>query len=115
MADQKPTKAHQVLNMLGVLQTHRRGEILAEADAALTDVVDAIRQHGGKGKLTLTLNFKLEKGDQISLTPDLKVEKPRRAMSTGIFFATGDGRLTRTDPNQGDLLADDLVSRRDPP
>lgn len=34
MADQKPTKAPQALNMLGVLQTHRRGEILKEADAA---------------------------------------------------------------------------------
>lgn len=114
MAEPKQPKAAQVLNMLGVLQTHRRGEILKEADAALTDVIDAIRQHGGKGKLTLTLNFKLEKGDQISLTPDLKTEKPRRAMSTGIFFATDDGQLTRTDPNQGDLLADDLASRRDP-
>jgi len=103
----------ELLNMLTLLQTHRRGEILKEADAALTDVIDAIRQHGGKGKLTLTLNFKLEKGDQISLTPDLKVEKPRRAMSAGIFFATDEGQLTRTDPNQGDLLADDLASRRD--
>lgn len=112
MASPKTARAEESINMLTLLQTHRRGEILTEANAALPDVIDAIRQYGGKGKLTLTLSFKLEKGDQISLTPDLKTEKPRRPMSTGIFYATDDGTLTRRDPNQGDWVGDDLASRR---
>lgn len=104
--------ADQPITFLQLLQSHRRGEIPAEADAALTDILTALREHGGKGKLTLTLNLKLNKTGQIELAPDLKSEKPRRAMSTGLFFADDDGRLLRRDPNQGDWV-DDIATRRD--
>lgn len=100
------------ITFLQLLQSHRRGEIPAEADAALTDILTALREHGGKGKLTLTLNMKLNKTGQIELAPDLKVEKPRRAMSTGLFFTDDDGKLMRRDPNQGDWV-DEVNSRRD--
>lgn len=106
------SRPDDTLHMLSLLQTHRRGEILTEANAALAEVVDAIRQFGGKGKLTLSLTFKMEKGDQISLTPDLKTEKPRKAMSTGIYYATDESALTRRDPNQGDWVEDELGPRR---
>jgi hypothetical protein len=99
------------ITFLQLLQTHRRGEIPSEADDALSDILTALREHGGKGKLTLTLNLKLNKTGQIELTPDLKAEKPRRAMSTGLFFADDDGRLLRRDPNQGDWV-DDISPRR---
>lgn len=112
MAPPKTARPDDTINMLSLLQTHRRGEILTEANAALPEVIDAIRTYGGKGKLTLTLTFKLEKGDQISLTPDLKTEKPRKPMSTGIFYATDDGALTRRDPNQGNWVEDELAARR---
>ncbi len=105
------TQAPETLNMLTLLQRHRRGEILAEADVALQDVIAAITEHGGKGKVTLTLNLKMEKGQQISLTPDLRFEKPRRPMATGIYFATDDNQLTRNDPQQ-DWVADDVARRR---
>ena len=109
----KITKAADApITFLQLLQSHRRGEIPAEADAALTDILTALREHGGKGKLTLTLNMKLNKTGQIDLAPDLKVEKPRRAMSTGLFFTDDDGNLMRRDPNQGDWV-DDIAARRD--
>jgi hypothetical protein len=100
------------ITFLQLLQTHRRGEIPAEADAALTDILTALREFGGAGKLTLTLKLKLNKTGQIELAPDLKVEKPRRAMSTGLFYADDDGRLMRRDPNQGDWV-DEVANRRD--
>lgn len=108
----KPKVADAPITFLQLLQTHRRGEIPGEADAALTDVLAALREHGGKGKLTLTLNMKLNKTGQIELQPDLKMEKPRRAMSTGLFFTNDDGHLMRRDPNQGDWV-DDIAARRD--
>ncbi len=101
------------ITFLQLLQSHRRGEIPNEADAALTDILAALREHGGKGKLTLTLNLKLNKTGQIELAPDLKAEKPRRAMSTGLFFTDDDGNLMRRDPNQGDWV-DEIASRRSP-
>lgn len=102
----------QPITFLQLLQSHRRGEIPTEADQALTDILAALREHGGKGKLTLTLNMKLNKSGQIELTPDLKSEKPRRAMSQGLYFADDDGNLSRRDPNQGDWV-DDIAARRD--
>lgn len=103
--------ADPAISFLQLLQSHRRGEIPAEADAALTDILTALREHGGKGKLTLTLNLKLNKTGQIELVPDIKAEKPRRAMATGMFFTDDDGRLMRRDPNQADWV-DEVAARR---
>ena len=100
------------ITFLQLLQSHRRGEIPTEADAALTDILTALREHGGKGKLTLALGFELNKTGQIVLKPDMKIEKPRRNMSTGLFFTDDDGRLMRRDPNQGDWV-DEMAARRD--
>lgn len=106
----KPTT--QPITFIGFLQSNRRGEIPAEADAAMTDILTALREHGGKAKLTLTLNYSFTKAGQIEIKPDLKIEKPRRAMSSGLYFADDDGNLTRTDPNQGDWV-DDISARRE--
>lgn len=109
----KTTKpAPQAITFIGFLQSNRRGEIPAEADAAMTDILTALREHGGKAKMTLALNFSFTKAGQIEIKPDLKVEKPRRAMSSGLYFADDDGNLTRTDPNQGDWV-DDISFRRE--
>lgn len=111
MAKASPAPADSAISFLQLLQSHRRGEIPAEADAALTDILTALREHGGKGKLTLTLNLKLNKTGQIELIPDIKAEKPRRAMATGLFFADDEGRLMRRDPNQADWV-DEVAARR---
>ena len=111
MPVQSKKPAEQPISFLNLMQTHRRGEIPSEADAAMTAILTALREHGGKGKLTLTLNFKLGKSGQVEITPDLKSEKPRRAMSTGLFFATDDGELSRRDPAQPDWV-DDIADRR---
>lgn len=110
--EDRPTpKAEPPLNFLSLLQSMRRGEILAEGDRALSEVVEAIRTHGGKGDVTLKLALKLNKAGQIEITPDLKHTAPRRALSMSIFYADDDGQLTRRDPNQGDWV-DDLSVRR---
>ena len=40
----------------------------------------------------------------------MTIKKPARALGTGIYFATEDGRLTRRDPNQMDI--EDEIERR---
>lgn len=107
----KTKAAPQAITFIGFLQSNRRGEIPNEADAAMTDILTALREHGGKAKMILSLNFSFTKSGQIEIKPDLKVEKPRRAMSSGLYFSDDDGNLTRTDPNQGDWV-DDIASRR---
>lgn len=100
------------LNFLEFLQGFRRGEILQSADDKLVELMTAIQQTAQGGSMTLKLAFKVNKGGQIEITPDLTMKKPTRALGTGIYFASDDGRLTRRDPNQRDIEEIPGVSRQ---
>jgi hypothetical protein len=102
--------ARHDLNFLEFLQTFRRGELLAEGDAKLTELVEALAIQKGNGSLTLKLSFKTNKAGQIEIVPDMVIKKPARALGTGIYFASDDNRLTRRDPNQMDI--EDEIERR---
>lgn len=99
------------LNFLEFLQTFRRGELLAEADDLLQQLISAIHTTGGNGTLTVKLPFKMNKAGQIECQPAVEAKKPRRQIGTGIYYATDDGALTRRDPNQPDLV-DEIERRR---
>lgn len=103
--------ARQELNFLEFIQSFRRGELLAEGDKLLNEVISAVRETGGNGAITIKIPFKVNKAGQIECDPAFGVTKPRRPLGTGIYFATDDGALTRRDPNQGDWV-DDLEGRR---
>jgi len=98
------------LNFLEFLQTFRRGDLLAEADGKLSELVEALALHHGTGNLTLKFAFKVNKAGQIEVQPDVTVKKPIRALGTGIYFASDENRLTRRDPNQMDI--EDEIARR---
>ena len=102
--------ARHDLNFLEFLQTFRRGELLAEGDAKLTELVEALAIQKGNGSLTQKLNFKTNKAGQIEIVPDMTIKKPACAFGTGIYFASDDNRLTRRDPNQMDI--EDEIERR---
>lgn len=99
------------LSFLAFLQGFRRGELIAEAEAQLTELVEAIRDTGGKGDLTLKLPLKMNDAGQIECIPQITVKKPRRQIGTGIYYPTEDGKLSRRDPSQDDLF-DELEPRR---
>lgn len=99
------------MNFVQLLQAQRRGEIVREADELLAEMVQAIHEHGGKGDITLKLSVKKNDAEQLEFTPTLKMNKPRRSLGIGIFYATESGRLSRTDPNQDDIF-DELTERR---
>jgi hypothetical protein len=102
--------ARHDLNFLEFLQSFRRGELLAEGDAKMTELVEALAIHQGSGSLTLKLAFRVNKAGQIEIVPDMTVKKPSRAMGTGIYFASDNNRLTRRDPNQMDI--EDAIDAR---
>lgn len=99
------------LNFLEFLQGFRRGELIADADRKLVELIAAVKATGGKGTLTIKLPFSMNKAGQIEIQPAVEVKKPAPALGTGIYFATDDGALTRRDPNQMDLI-DELERRR---
>jgi hypothetical protein len=99
------------LSFAEFITSFRRGELLAQADTRLNELIDAIHETGGNGNLTITFPFKTNKSGQIECTPAIAIKKPRPVLGTGIFYATDAGRLSRRDPNQGDML-DELEARR---
>jgi hypothetical protein len=102
--------ANHELNFLELIQSFRRGELLTEGDAKLNELVEAIQRTGAGGDLTLKLKVKVNKAGQLEIVPELAIKKPQRALGTGIYFASDDGRLTRRDPNQMDI--EDEIERR---
>lgn len=102
--------ARDTLNFLEMVQGFRRGELLADADQKLKELVDAIGRTGNGGSLTLKLAFKVNKAGQVEAHPEITIKRPMRALGTGIFYVTDDGELTRRDPNQMDI--EDEIERR---
>lgn len=93
------------------LMSHRRGELIAEANDLMDELLEAVVRTGSKGSITLKIPVEMNKAGQIEITPAIDMKKPRRALSAGIYYATEDGHLTRRDPSQTDWV-DDLESRR---
>ena len=105
------------LNFLEFLQSFRRGELLREANEQLEELIRAVKETGGKGDLTIKLAFRMNDAGQLECQPSVTTKRPRRALGTGIYFATEDGQLTRRDPDQHEMFEDELDehrTRRDP-
>lgn len=98
------------INFLEFMQSFRRGELLRQGDQELSKVIEAMKDTGGDGEITIKLPFKLNKAGQIECTPKMTAKVPQRPMGTGIYFADDEGRLTRRDPNQFDI--EDEIERR---
>ena len=75
------------LNFTGLLASHRRGELVREADELLSEMITAITEYGGSGELTLKLKVKRNEAEQLEINPSLTMKKPRRTLGMGIFYA----------------------------
>lgn len=92
-----------------VLSKVRGGHALADAGNELADVVLAVKATGKKGSVTLTIDVEPDKTDEtvVTLQPKIKVSKPVKPYSKGIFFVNDrNGHLTQEDPRQLELLAE---------
>jgi hypothetical protein len=92
----------EVRPFAAVLQELSRGEVHNDASEQLHALVDAVREHGAKGTLTLQLEVSpVAKGDASSVKVAAKVtSKPPTASPTSVFFVDDSGNLSRRDPRQ---------------
>lgn len=88
-------------------------EILAEIDAgALIDLLSekcaqvtrGVEETGKIGSISLTLKFKQNKGGQLIIQSEVKAKPPEQGVADAIFFADGEGNLSRRDPRQSQLF-----------
>ncbi len=95
--------SQSITDTLGQL---RGGYALHEAGKRLDECVRAVRATGKKGTITLTIDIIPDKTDDriIKMLPTVKAKIPEKGFSEGIFFVGPDGRLTKEDPAQLELL-----------
>jgi len=82
------------------------GEAVREMAEQLPDLVLAVRETEKAGRLTLHLDFvplKGSQGEQVTVSSQVLVKKPRKQGLTTHMYTTADGGLTRRDPRQPEL------------
>jgi len=80
---------------LNALANIKKGFLIEELDSSLIRAINAIRDHGGKATVGITLEFKRIKDMEtaIKITPKLIEKLPQEDMPTQAMFATIDGGL----------------------
>ena len=100
---QDPRTSNTYSHTVAVLETAGRGELLAEADKALTEVTNAVIRRGKKGKVVLEIAVEPQgsKDDEIrgiAVACKVKASAPQVEMGKSFFFTDARGQLTRTPP-----------------
>ncbi len=91
------------------------GVLHADLTEAVKEIVGEMRDiaegFGGKpkGKLTLTLDLKLDSG-VVEVTSKVKVDKPPVPRGKSVFWPAGDNTLSRSNLRQADLPLYDVTS-----
>ena len=78
------------------------GETARNAGRELADMTEAVIRLGSKGTLKLEIAVKTFKAGSVTLTGSVRVKKPEPEPEPSVFYLAG-GRLSRTDPSQGEF------------
>lgn len=81
----------------------RGGKLEEHLSEKVRQVLQGMQEHGGKGKLVLTLDFVPNKYGQVEVKGKVKAEVPDRAIAPGIYWLDDDASLVSRDPSQRDI------------
>jgi len=90
-------------DVVELIRDHDKGNFACAVTRDLATVIEAVREHGGKGKLTITVSVELVKAfgpRSMQVTMDHDVKKPKPERKAEFRFATDDNRLVKNDPDQ---------------
>lgn len=76
------------------------GMAVETADEYLTEVVNAVRQTGKKGRVTIELHVSPNGERGFEVTTKVKASAPEVEFGRSFFFSDQHGRLTRTPPEE---------------
>lgn len=81
--------------------------VLSEASSELKRITAAVRERGGKGALTITINVARD-GEKLVIVPDVKAKMPKQKRHGATAYPLRDGGLALTDPNQSEMDLDEV-------
>lgn len=103
----KKTKSEETPTIPDTLSAIRKGGLVAEVQDLIPQVVQAVRDTGKVGEITVKLKFKRADADVVVISDDVTHKKPRREVPASLFFADDKNQLHRSDPRQADLNLQD--------
>ena len=95
--------AQSIADIMGQI---RGGAALHDAGKKLQELVAAVRATGKAGEISFTIKVAPDKTDDrvVTMKPVIKSKIPEKGWSDGIFFIGVDGKLSKEDPAQLELL-----------
>jgi ribosomal protein S28E/S33 len=88
-----------------IIREARAGLLDLEASQKLAEVVQAVRETGKAGTLTIKLSVK-QNGDRgIAIDPTVAHKAPCESLGTILMFSDDDGNLSRSDPQQAEMFS----------
>lgn len=88
--------AKPITDTLRMLQ---QGALNSKAGDMLATMIKAVEETGKPGKLTITIDVK-KTGGAVSVASDVTDKTPIEKPAPDMFWATVEGNLTETNPNQ---------------
>lgn len=86
----------QFSDLMGTISS---GEFDANVTKKLRQLIEAVEETGGSGKLTVTIAVKKEKR-MLVVKPGFKATLPELGVDSDMFFVDENSRLTKSDPKQ---------------
>lgn len=96
------TRAEELLEMLQELDG---GHSMVELHSAIRETVAAVRSTGKSGSVTIKLQFDPKGAERVTVRDEIKTTTPKPDKMKTLFFVDDDGSLSRSDPNQPELLS----------
>jgi hypothetical protein len=100
--------------VFNVISRADHGVLLSELDERLNEVVQAVLDTGVKGAITIQIDVGKAKGNNamMEITTSFKAKTPEPVRVPDLYFADDDGKLSRKDPRQPDLLDNNVQPLR---
>lgn len=88
-----------------LLQDHRNGGLEYDASLELKKLVEAVRETGKGGSVTIKLSVSPINGDpkKVVMIDEIKSSIPKASVGGSLFFTTEQGGLVQRNPDQLDL------------
>lgn len=104
-------------DLMQVLLEMRNGAVAADLNTKFNEVLAAVLETGGGGKLTVDLSIKPSRMGlggaviEVETSHECKLKKPELPIGRSVFFVSRDGTLTREDPAQTALFGGEEKSK----
>lgn len=108
-----PQPTNDTLNLATLLDTLEDGQLRADLEKALAEIITAmnakVRDYGGTATagLAIALKFKLDHG-AVEVDADFRAKLPEQSRHRTILWTTGDNKLTKANPRQQALPFTDV-------